>query len=70
MIWLLVVLAVIIVLAALVGFGGIGYRGFGDGGPVVHRRIVYRRRPVRRVYTEHHVVEDAPPPLDGPTYRP
>ena len=68
MVVLLIVIAAVVVLAVVLGLGGFG--GFGGyDGPVVRRRIYYRRRPVQRVYTEHHVVEEAPP-VDGPVYRP
>jgi hypothetical protein len=66
MVIVLIVVAVVVLLAVVLGYGGFG--GFG-GGPVVHRRVIYRRRPVRRVYTEHHVVDEVPP-VDAPTYRP
>jgi hypothetical protein len=56
MLILLIVLAVVVVLAAAMSFGAFG--GYGEA-PMV-RRVIYRRRPARTVYTEHHVVEDAP----------
>jgi hypothetical protein len=66
MIVLLVVLIAVVVLALAIGFGGFG--GFGAGysdGPVVHRRIIRRRPPVRRIITEEHVTDDY-----DPAYRP
>lgn len=60
MLVLLIVLIAIVVLALALGFGG-GFGGFGGGygdGPVVHRRIIRRRPPVRRVITEERVVDD------------
>jgi len=68
MLVLLIVIAAVVLLALVLSFGG-GLGGF--GGPVVHRRVVYRR-PVRRVVTEHRIVEEPPvaDPLDRPVYRP
>jgi len=72
MIVLLVVIIAVVVLALALGFGGFGgFGGWGgwgagyDEGPVVHRRIIRRRPPVRRIITEEHVTDDY-----GPTYRP
>jgi hypothetical protein len=64
---LVIVLAIVVVLALLIGLGGFG----GYGGPTVYRRIIYRR-PVRRVVTEHRIVDAAGPvdPVDDPVYRP
>jgi len=70
MVILLIVVAAIVVLALALGVGGYG---FGGGEPVV-RRTIYRRRPVRRVVTEHRVVDDpaygTDPVYDDPVYRP
>jgi hypothetical protein len=66
MVIVLIVVAVVVLLAVVLGYGGFG--GFG-GGPVVHRRVIYRRPPVRRVVTEHRVV-DSVDPVDDPLYRP
>src|SRR4051794_37612320 len=68
MLVLLIVIAAVVLLALVLSFGG-GLGGF--GGPVVHRRVVYRR-PVRRVITEHHIVEEpaVSDPIDRPVYRP
>ena len=64
MLVLLIVIAAVVLLAVVLGVGGFG----GYGGPVVHRRVIYRRRPpVQRVVTEHRVIED---PVDDPAYRP
>jgi hypothetical protein len=67
MIVLLIVVAAVVLLAVVLSMGG-GLGRFGSAGPVVHRRIVYRR-PSRRVITEHHVVDD-PVRADDPLYRP
>jgi hypothetical protein len=77
MIVLLIVLAVVVALAIALAFGG-GFGGYGGygGQPTVVRRVIHRRAPVRRVVTEHHVVDDpyvaggAYDPVDGPVYRP
>ena len=65
MLVLLIVIAAVVLLAVVLSFGG------GFGGPVVHRRVGYRR-PTRRVITEHHVIEDSAvaDPIDRPVYRP
>jgi hypothetical protein len=71
MLILLIVLLAVVALALALTFG----RGFGGGyggpdGPVVHRRIIYRR-PARRVVTERRIVDDTgQDPVDGPAYRP
>ena len=67
MIVLLIVVAAVVLLAVVLSVGG-GFGGFGGAGPVVHRRIVYRR-PSRRVITEHRVVDD-PVGVEDPLYRP
>ncbi|MBV9097956.1 MAG: hypothetical protein JO079_07855 [Frankiaceae bacterium] len=67
MLVLVIVLAAIVLLALLIGFGGFG-GGYGPDAPTVYRRVIYRR-PARRVITEHHVVDDLDP-IDRPTYRP
>lgn len=68
MLVLVIVLAAIVLLAVLVGFGGFGYGGgYGPDQPTVYRRIIYRR-PARRVVTERRVVDDGYD--DGPVYRP
>ena len=66
MIVLLVVLIAVVVLALAIGFGGFGgfagrYGAGYDDGPVVHRRIIRRRPPVRRIITEEHVTDDYDP---------
>lgn len=66
MLVLVIVLGAILLLALLIGFGGFG-GGYGPDQPTVYRRIIHRR-PVRRVVTEHHVVDDGY--VDGPVYRP
>ena len=69
MVVLLIVVVAVVVLALAISFGGGfggfgGYGGYGDG-PVVHRRIIRRRPPVRRVITEERVDDGY-----DPSYRP
>ncbi|MDQ1684209.1 MAG: hypothetical protein QOC82_946 [Frankiaceae bacterium] len=70
MLALAIVLGIIVVFALLIGLGGFG----GPAEPTVYRRIIHRRPPVRRVITEHRVVdpyvEEAVDPIDRAVYRP